>query len=198
MSSFSIELIVAIIIAYLIGSISTAIVTCKIMGLPDPRKQGSGNPGATNVLRFGGKKAAIITLIGDMMKGLIPVLIAKWYGLDTLGLSFVAFAAFVGHLYPVFFRFQGGKGVATAFGCLVALSGWLGLSLAATWLIFAILFRYSSLAALLSALLAPLYAWYFTNMDYTLTACVISVLLIWRHRKNIHQLIQGKERKIGK
>jgi glycerol-3-phosphate acyltransferase PlsY len=193
-----IEIIVAVIIAYLFGSISTAIVTCKIMGLPDPRNQGSGNPGATNVLRFGGKKAAIITLIGDMIKGVIPVLIAKWYGLDTVGLSLVAFAAFFGHLYPIFFRFQGGKGVATAFGCLVALSGAIGLSLAATWLIFAILFRYSSLAAILAALLAPFYAWYFTNVNYTITACVISALLIWRHRKNIQNLMAGKESKIGK
>lgn len=198
MSDISIEIIVAVIIAYLFGSISTAIVTCKIMGLPDPRKQGSGNPGATNVLRFGGKKAAIITLLGDMLKGMIPVLVAKWYGLNTLGLSLVAFAAFLGHLYPVFFRFQGGKGVATAFGCLVALSWPLGLALLATWLVIAMTFRYSSLAALLAALLAPLYAWYFTPIQYTLTTCVISFLLIWRHRKNIQNLITGKERKIGK
>src|SRR5689334_17854922 len=143
----SIEIIIAFIIAYLIGSISTAIVTCKIMRLPDPRDQGSGNPGATNVLRFGGKKAAIITLMGDMLKGVIPVLAAKWFGFNTVGLSLVAFAAFLGHLYPIFFRFQGGKGVATAFGCFIALSWPLGLLLAATWLIIAILFRYSSLAA---------------------------------------------------
>lgn len=191
------EVFAAVLIAYLFGSISTAIVTCKIMGLPDPRKQGSGNPGATNVLRFGGKKAAIITLIGDMIKGVIPVLAAKWYGLDTLGLSLVAFAAFFGHLYPIFFRFQGGKGVATAFGCLVALSWPVGLSLAGTWLIFAVMFRYSSLAALLAALLAPLYAWHFTNINYTLTACMISALLIYRHRKNIQNLMAGKESKIG-
>ncbi len=159
----SIEMVVAVIIAYLIGSISTAIVTCKLMGLPDPRKQGSGNPGATNVLRFGGKKAAIITLIGDMVKGVLPVLLAKWYGLDTMGLGLVAFAVFFGHLFPIFFRFQGGKGVATAFGCLIALSWPLGVSLGITWLIIAMVFRYSSLAAILAALLAPVYAWFFTN-----------------------------------
>lgn len=198
MPHFSIDIIIAVTIAYFFGSISTAIVTCKIMGLPDPRQQGSGNPGATNVLRFGGKKAAVITLIGDMIKGVIPVLAAKWYGFDAMSLSFIAFAAFIGHLYPIFFRFQGGKGVATAFGCLVALSWPLGLALAATWLIFAILFRYSSLAAILAALIAPFYAWYFTNINYTITTCAISALLIYRHWKNIQNLVAGKERKIGK
>jgi len=192
-----IEIVVAMIIAYLFGSISTAIVTCKLMGLPDPRKQGSGNPGATNVLRFGGKKAAIITLIGDMIKGVIPVVAAKYYGLSPLGLSLTAFAAFLGHLYPVFFHFRGGKGVATAFGCLVALSWPVGLALAATWLTMAAIFRYSSLAALLTALAAPFYTGYFTNLPYTLTACAISLLLIWRHRKNIQNLVNGKESKIG-
>lgn len=193
-----IEIIIAVIIAYLFGSISTAIIVCKIMGLPDPRNQGSGNPGATNVLRFGGKKAAIITLVGDMIKGVIPVLAAKWYGLDVIGLSLVALAAFLGHLYPIFFRFQGGKGVATAFGCLVALSWPVGIALAVTWLILAAAFRYSSLAALLTAILAPFYTWYFTNDYYAVTAGAISILLIYRHRKNIQNLIAGKESKIGR
>jgi glycerol-3-phosphate acyltransferase PlsY len=188
---------IAVFIAYLFGSISSAIVTCKIMGLPDPRNQGSGNPGATNVLRFGGKKAAIITLLGDVIKGVIPVLAAKWYGLDALGLSFVAFAAFLGHLYPIFFRFQGGKGVATAFGCLAALSWPLGLALMCTWLLIALLSRYSSLAALITALLAPFYAWYFTQIDFAIMTSFISILLIYRHRKNIYNLIQGKEGRIG-
>lgn len=189
--------IIAVVIAYLIGSISTAIVTCKLMGLPDPRQQGSGNPGATNVLRLGGKKAAIITLIGDMIKGVIPVLAAKWYGLDSLGLSLVAFAAFIGHLYPVFFGFKGGKGVATAFGCLVAISWPLGVALAATWLLIAIVFRYSSLAALLTAAFAPFYAWYFTQPDFTIMTSVISLFLIYRHRQNVHNLVTGHESKIG-
>jgi glycerol-3-phosphate acyltransferase PlsY len=193
----SLAIIIAVIIAYLFGSISTAIVACKLMGLPDPRNQGSGNPGATNVLRFGGKKAAIITLLGDMIKGMIPVLLAKWYGLDVLGLSLVAFAAFLGHLYPIFFRFQGGKGVATAFGCLVSLSWPLGLLLAATWLVSALIFRYSSLAAILAALFAPFYAWYFTGNDFTVVTSAISILLIYRHRKNIRNLLIGKESKIG-
>ncbi|MEO8401953.1 MAG: glycerol-3-phosphate 1-O-acyltransferase PlsY [Gammaproteobacteria bacterium] len=197
MLNLPIDTVVAVLIAYLFGSISSAIVTCKLMRLPDPRNQGSGNPGATNVLRFGGKKAAIITLLGDVMKGVIPVLAAKWYGLDTLGLSLVAFAAFFGHLYPIFFRFKGGKGVATAFGCLVSLSWPLGVSLALTWLFLAVTIRYSSLAAILAALLAPLVAWYFTNLDYVITVSFISFFLIFRHRKNIQNLLAGKEGKIG-
>lgn len=192
-----IDTLIAVVLAYLIGSISSAIVVCKIMGLPDPRTEGSRNPGATNVLRIGGKKAAIITLIGDVLKGVIPVLAAKLYGFDTLSLSLITFAAFLGHLFPIFFRFQGGKGVATAFGCLIALSWPVGLSLAATWLLMAIVFRYSSLSALVASLLAPLYTWYFTNRDYTIMVCVISVLLIIRHRSNIRNLLAGKESKIG-
>lgn len=193
----SIEPILAILIAYLFGSISSAIVICKCMRLPDPRKQGSGNPGATNVLRFGGKKAAILTLIGDILKGVIPVLAAKWYGFDTLILSMITFAAFLGHLYPVFFRFQGGKGVATAFGCLIALAWPVGVALAGTWLIAAFLFRYSSLASLIAAVLAPFYAWYFTNNNYTLMTLMISLLLIYRHRKNIRNLMTGTESRIN-
>ncbi len=188
--------LVLTLLAYLFGSISSAIITCKLMRLPDPRKQGSGNPGATNVLRFGGKKAAIVTLIGDVMKGVLPVLIAKWVGLDDVGLSLVAFAAFIGHLYPIFFRFQGGKGVATAFGCLVALSWPLGLSLLATWLVVALVFRYSSLAAVIAALAAPFYAWYWTQNHFTLVTTLIGILLIYRHHNNIRNLIAGKESKI--
>jgi len=150
-----IAIIIATILAYLFGSISSAIIVCKLMGLPDPRTQGSQNPGATNVLRIGGKKAAIITLLGDMLKGVIPILAAKWYGLDPTGIACVTFAAFFGHLFPIFFRFQGGKGVATAIGCLLALSLPVGLSWLATWIIIAIIFRYSSLSSLITSLLAP-------------------------------------------
>ncbi len=192
------EILIAIFIAYLFGSISSAIVTCKILRLPDPRTQGSGNPGTTNVLRIGGKKAAIITLLGDVLKGALPVLLAKWYGLSTIGIALVAFAAFFGHLYPIFFRFQGGKGVATAFGCLLALAWPAGIALAVTWLIIAMVSRYSSLAALITALLAPLYIWYFTNLTNTAMTLGITLLLIYRHRKNIKQLWQGKETKIGR
>jgi glycerol-3-phosphate acyltransferase PlsY len=198
MSYLHLESIMAILIAYLCGSISSAVVTCKIMGLADPRTQGSHNPGATNVLRIGGKKAAVITLIGDTLKGVIPVLAAKWMGFDTLTLSFVTSAAFFGHLYPLFFHFKGGKGVATAGGCLTALSWPVGTALIGTWLLAAVIFRYSSLAALIAAIAAPFYAWYFTNIDYTVMASVISLLLIYRHRKNIQNLVHGKEDKIGK
>lgn len=189
--------LIAILIAYLFGSISSAIIVCKLMGLPDPRNEGSRNPGATNVLRIGGKKAAIITLLGDVIKGVIPVLAAKWYGLDTLTLSCVAFAAFFGHLYPIFFRFEGGKGVATALGCLIALSWPASCAFMATWLVMALAFRYSSLSSLTASILAPVYVWYFTNLDYTISMCLMSVLLIYRHRNNIRNLLTGKESKIG-
>lgn len=191
-------LIIAIIIAYCIGSISSAIVVCKLMGLPDPRKEGSCNPGATNVLRIGGKKAAVITLIGDLLKGFIPVFAAKLYGFDTLSLSLITFAAFIGHLYPVFFKFQGGKGVATALGCLLALAWPLALAVTLTWLLVAIIFRYSSLAAIVTALLAPIYAFFLTNWNYTILSIIMSLLLLYRHKKNISNLCHGKEKKMFK
>jgi glycerol-3-phosphate acyltransferase PlsY len=195
---YSFDLIVAVLLAYLFGSISSAIVTCKIMRLPDPRTQGSGNPGATNVLRIGGKKAAIFTLIGDVLKAVIAVCVAKFYGFEILALSLITFAVFLGHLFPIFFRFEGGKGVATALGCWMALAWPVGIALLVTWLLMAIIFRYSSLSALVAAVLAPVYAWYFTNQDYTVLAIGMSMLLIYRHRKNIRNLCAGKEDKIGK
>ncbi|MES2217185.1 MAG: glycerol-3-phosphate 1-O-acyltransferase PlsY [Pseudomonadota bacterium] len=190
--------IIAIILAYLFGSISSAIVTCKMMGFPDPRTQGSGNPGATNVLRFGGKKAAIITLAGDVLKGVVVVLAAKLYGFDELSLSLITFAVFVGHIFPVYFKFEGGKGVATAAGCLLALAWPVGSAALATWILMAVVFRYSSLAAVVAALCAPVYAWYFTNWDYTIMTAAMCLLLLLRHRKNIVNLLAGKEDKIGK
>jgi glycerol-3-phosphate acyltransferase PlsY len=198
MSHYPFATVIAVILAYLFGSISSAIVTCKIMGYPDPRTQGSGNPGATNVLRFGGKKAAIITLAGDVLKGVVVVLAAKWMGFDILSLSLITFAVFFGHIFPLFFKFEGGKGVATAAGCLLALAWPVGSAALATWLLMALLFRYSSLAAVAAALCAPVYAWYFTNWDYTYMTTAMSVLLLLRHRKNIHNLLAGKEDKIGK
>jgi glycerol-3-phosphate acyltransferase PlsY len=192
------ENIIAILIAYVLGSLSTAIILCKILRLPDPRSQGSGNPGTTNVLRYGGKSVAAITLLGDALKCAIPILIAKWCKLDEVCLALVAFAAFFGHLYPVFFHFKGGKGVASALGCWLALSWPIGLLLAATWLFVAILTRYSSLAALLTALIAPFYAWYFTTPVLTLMTSAMSAFLIYRHAKNIRNLCTGKETKIGK
>ncbi len=192
-------LISAIVIAYLFGSLSSAIIICKIMRLPDPRTRGSRNPGATNVLRIAGKKAAIITLLGDVLKGVIPVLIAKWLGLDDVGLAWVALAAFLGHLFPIFFHFVGGKGVATALGCMLALAWPIALLWMATWLLMAILFRYSSLAALTASILAPVYMWYVTHdRAYVMLLIVMSAILIYRHRHNLQKLWQGKESKIGK
>ena len=192
------ELVIATFIAYLFGSISSAIIVCKAARLPDPRTQGSRNPGATNVLRIGGKKAAIVTLLGDTLKGVIPVLLAKWYGLDELGLALVTFAAFFGHLYPIFFRFEGGKGVATAIGCILALNLPVGLCWMATWTIVALIFRYSSLASLTASILAPLYIWYFTgSYIYVMTIALMSLLLIYRHRGNITKLLAGTESKLG-
>jgi len=187
------------LLAYLFGSISSAVVVSRIMGLEDPREVGSKNPGATNVLRYGGKRAAILTLIGDVLKGVIPVLIARALTDDPVVLAATVFAAFLGHLFPVFFRFQGGKGVATALGVWLALSPWLGLLMAATWLATAAVTRYSSLSALTAALIAPFYVWWLhANVTYVATMTMMSALLIWRHRSNIGKLMAGEEAKIGK
>jgi len=184
--------------AYLAGSVSSAIIVCRLLGLPDPRGQGSGNPGATNVLRIGGKKAAAITLIGDMLKGLVPVLIAKALGATLAVQAMVAVAAFLGHLYPVFFGFRGGKGVATALGVLLGLHWPVGLLTIATWLVIAKLFRISSLAALLSLLVTPLYIWWLIPDRSLIIAVVFMVaLLFWRHRSNIRNLFQGTEGHLG-
>jgi glycerol-3-phosphate acyltransferase PlsY len=190
---------IAILAAYLMGSLSSAVIVCKIMGLPDPREQGSKNPGATNVLRIGGKKAAIITLFFDMLKGFVPVLAASLLDMEPLTIALVMFAAFIGHLYPIFFRFEGGKGVATFIGCLLALNWPSGCAFLLTWIVIAAIFRYSSLASLIAAFLAPFYIWYFTNENaYYITAMVMSLLLFIRHRSNIQKLVVGGESKIGK
>jgi len=192
-------LYLAPVIAYLFGSVSSAIVISRLMGLQDPRQVGSGNPGATNVLRYGGKKAAILTLIGDVMKGMIPVLIARLLTEDPVILAATALAAFVGHLFPVFHGFKGGKGVATALGVFLALNPWVGLMLVGTWLAMALLFRYSSLSALVASLLAPTYvAWLLPQKPLVVMSVVVSALLIARHYKNIRNLMAGKEGKIGK
>lgn len=182
---------------YLSGSLSAAIIVCKIMGLPDPRTQGSHNPGATNVLRIGGKKAAAITLLGDAIKGLVPVLVGQALSQDLVQLGIIGLAAFLGHLYPVFFSFRGGKGVATAFGVFVGISWMTGLALLTTWLVMARLFKISSLSALTAAVLAPAYLWLIEG-DQILVgiAIIISSLLIFRHRSNIKNLISGREGKI--
>lgn len=189
---------ILIILAYLLGSLSTAIIVCRLWGLPDPRTQGSKNPGATNVLRYGGKKAAALTLFGDMLKGLLPVLLARLLTDDQTVLALVAMAAFLGHLYPVFFGFQGGKGVATAMGVLLGLSWMTALACLATWLVMAKIFKISSLSALTAAVLAPLYLWLITaSQPYLIMGLALSVLLVWRHRSNIQNLLSGSEGRIG-
>lgn len=189
-----------IIFAYLLGSFASAVIVSRLMGLPDPRNFGSGNPGATNVLRLGGKKAALLTLLFDVLKGVVAVLLAKAIYPEITLLAAVTGAVFLGHLYPVFFNFKGGKGVATAFGALLALVWQVGLSVLATWLLMAGIVRYSSLAALVAAIAAPVSMYGFThgNLTYTVTALLMSVLLIWRHRSNIQNLLAGREDKIGK
>lgn len=189
--------------AYLIGSISFAVVSSKLFGIADPRSYGSKNPGATNVLRSGNKKAAIATLIGDGAKGFVAVWLAKHfgpsYGVLETGIALAAVAVFLGHLWPVFFRFVGGKGVATALGILLALNVWLGLATFVTWAVIAYAFRYSSLAALIAAIFAPFFYGLMFGTDVILLAIVVmSGLLIYRHGKNIGNLLAGKEGRIGK
>ena len=180
--------------AYLLGSVSSAILVCRVMGLPDPRTEGSNNPGATNVLRIGGKKAAAITLLGDSLKGFIPVLAAKLLGSSEPVLALVAMAAFLGHLYPLFFRFQGGKGVATALGVQFGLGWQIGGGVAAIWLLMAYGLKISSLAALVSMALAPLIVWFFwPSPELVAMSVLMTLLLFWRHRSNIRNLLQGEE-----
>ncbi|MEJ2212948.1 MAG: glycerol-3-phosphate 1-O-acyltransferase PlsY [Gammaproteobacteria bacterium] len=185
--------------AYLMGSISSAIIVCRILGLPDPRTEGSNNPGATNVLRIGGKKAAAITLFGDMLKGLIPVACVHLFSDSAQLLALTAMAAFLGHLYPVFFGFKGGKGVATALGVQLGIHWLLGLSVAAIWLFMAKGLKISSLAALVSMALAPVIIWLvWPSPELLVMQIIMTILLFWRHRSNIQNLISGQESKIGK
>ena len=188
--------IVCIIIAYLLGSISSAIIICKLFGYPDPRTVGSYNAGATNVLRVAGKKLAILTLVFDVLKGFVAVMIARTLGLDNFVLGIVALAAFIGHIYPIFFKFQGGKGIATGIGVMLALSLHLGVLVIITWVVVAATFRYSSLAALVAFVLAPIYAFFVTNRQYVIALIVITLIILWRHRENIQRLIQKIEPKI--
>ena len=199
--------VLAAVAAYLLGSLSFAVIVSRVMGLKDPRSFGSKNPGATNVLRSGSKAAAVITLLLDAAKGWLPVVLVQGFGqphgLGDGTVALVGLAAFMGHLYPVFFKFEGGKGVATALGVLLGINPWLGLATALTWLIIAYFFRYSSLASLAAAAFAPVYylfgdrvAWY-ADKSITLAIFVMGMFLAWRHRENINRLLAGKESKLG-
>ncbi|HAJ11496.1 MAG: glycerol-3-phosphate 1-O-acyltransferase PlsY [Hydrogenophaga sp.] len=203
----SIHSIIAVVLAYLAGSLSFAVVVSRAMGLSDPRTYGSKNPGATNVLRSGSKAAAIVTLLLDAFKGWLPVFVVKtWgpsWGLGDGAVALVGLAAFVGHLWPVFFRFQGGKGVATAAGVILAFEPWLGLAALLTWVIVAFFSRYSSLASIVTAVFAPAYYLFGQGVAWSaprplvLSLAAMGLLLVWRHAENINRLIAGKESKIG-
>ncbi len=199
--------LLAAVAAYLVGSLSFAVIVSRVMGLHDPRTYGSKNPGATNVLRSGNRPAAVVTLLLDAAKGWLPVMLVNWfgepYGLQEGTLAMVGLAAFAGHLFPVFFRFQGGKGVATALGVLLGIHWILGLAILATWVIVAWFSRYSSLAALVAAVLAPVYyafgdgvAWY-TEKGILLAVAIMGLLLVWRHAQNISRLVKGTESRLG-
>ena len=192
-----------IVCAYLLGSLSFAVIVSRAMGLPDPRSFGSGNPGATNVLRTGRKLAAALTLLGDALKGWVAVMVAQTlavqFGLAQGVVLLAAVAVFAGHLFPVFFRFQGGKGVATALGVLLGLNPWLGLACLVTWLAIALTFRISSLSALVTACLAPVYAGLLMGWGPQATAVlVIALLLVYRHKNNLVKLVNGEEKRIGR
>ena len=188
----------AVVFAYLLGSISFAIVVSRLMSLPDPRSYGSKNPGATNMLRTGRKVAAALTLAGDAGKGWLAVWLAWFYTLDMTVAALAGLAVFLGHLYPVFYRFKGGKGVATAAGVLFGLNLWLGVGTLVTWGVIAAFFRYVSLASLIAALFATFYAWWLFGLQpVSWVAVVMAALLAWRHRENIKRLIAGTESKLG-
>ena len=185
-------------LSYLIGSISTAIITCKIMGLEDPRSIGSNNPGATNVLRHGGKKAAIITLLGDMLKGLIPVLLIIQLQTDTLTIALVGLFALLGHIFPVYYGFKGGKGVATFYGVILGFNWLVGLVAITIWLSVAALLKISSLSAMVSIFFTPFILWHFSqSVELTSTVVLMSILILWRHQSNIKSLMHGSEGKIS-
>lgn len=186
------------LLGYILGSLPFAILVSKAFGLADPRSFGSGNPGATNVLRSGNKVAALLTLLGDAAKGWLAMALAGLLGAEPLGVAFAGIAAFFGHIFPLFLGFRGGKGVATALGVLAGFSGWLALICVATWLGVAFVFRYSSLAALAAAAVAPLAAWQLLGGQMGAVISLMSLMLFWRHRENIRKLLAGTESRIGK
>ena len=189
--------ILLIFFAYFLGSLSAGIIICRAMKLEDPRNVGSRNPGATNVFRMHGGKAGIMTLLGDVIKGIIPVVCAKYVGISDWVIAATCFSVFLGHLYPIFFQFRGGKGVATLLGVLTATFWVLGLFFLITWVAIALLFRYSSIASIIAAILAPVYAFWLTpDLSYVISFSIIALLLLLRHRNNIEQLVAGTEPKI--
>lgn len=190
--------LLALLGAYLIGSLSSAVILCKVSGLPDPRTQGSGNPGATNVLRMGSKKLAALVLFIDVLKGVIPVLIGRMLDFDIDILALIAFFAFLGHLYPIFFQFRGGKGVATALGAFLALSPALAGAALLTWILVFAISRISSLSAITAAAMTPIYSlWLIDPAFARAVILLIALLLLWRHRSNIQRLLAGQEKKSG-
>lgn len=183
--------------SYLIGSLSSAIILCKLAGLPDPRTEGSGNPGATNVMRIGGKKLAALTLVGDLLKGLIPVVAAWLLNQSPLTVSLIAIAAFLGHLFPLFFGFKGGKGVATALGAILGLNYLVALCALAVWIIIFVITKISSLSALIAAVSAPIFLYFFNASSEIVWAVIfMDILLIYRHKGNIQRLLKGEEGKL--
>ena len=190
--------VLIVLSAYLLGSVSSAIIVCRLMGLPDPRTEGSHNPGATNVLRIGGRKAAALTLLGDSLKGFVPVAACHLLEVGPVIFALTAMAAFLGHLYPIFFGFRGGKGVATALGTQFGLHWMIGAAVALVWLFVAKVMRISSLAALISMALAPVFVWLVWPAPELVTMqTAMTLLLFWRHRSNIRKLISGAESSIG-
>ncbi|WP_319380925.1 glycerol-3-phosphate 1-O-acyltransferase PlsY [Thiomicrorhabdus sp.] len=188
------ELAIGIVAAYLLGSVSAAIIVCRMMGLADPRSDGSGNPGATNVKRLYGNKPAAITLAGDFLKGVVPVVIGHQLQWEPLGIVLLGFAAFIGHLYPVFFGFRGGKGVATMLGVMLGLAWPIGLAVAGTWLFVAKVLKVSSLSALVATFLAPFYLYFYgSDWSWVWVTAGMTVILFWRHRSNIGRLLRGEE-----
>ncbi|MEE9320827.1 MAG: glycerol-3-phosphate 1-O-acyltransferase PlsY [Granulosicoccus sp.] len=197
-ASLLLPALTAAAVAYLLGSLSTAIIVCRLMGLPDPRTAGSNNPGTTNVLRIGGRLPAALTLLGDGLKGYLPVLLTSLFLPHPPTVALVALAAFLGHVYPIFFEFRGGKGVATAFGALLGISGSMGALALLTWLAVSLTFRRSSLAALVTFLLIPVYLLVDGETVYSLAFVIIGLFVFWTHRSNISRLVSGDEPIIGK
>lgn len=191
------QTIITIIAAYLIGSLNMSIILARLMGKPDPRTQGSGNAGATNMLRTSGKKDAIMVLLGDAIKGVIAVLIARFLGVQNMMLGFVALAAIVGHIFPCYFGFKGGKGVATLLGVLLTLNLWISLTFVAAWLLIALTTRFASLASICGAAVSVVACWVFGVTPYMIPLALMAALIIWKHRANIQRLLNGTESKIN-